>query len=72
LPQEITTAKWLQRQAKHPARGRITINLAEDDLIALSVVAQRKTVTSASYAREVIIRKLKREVPDMYKNRKTV
>jgi hypothetical protein len=48
LPQEITTAKWLERQVKHPARDRITINLAEDDLIALSVVSQRKGVTSAS------------------------
>ena len=72
MPQDITTEKWLERQAKHAARDRITIKLAEDDLIALSVVSQRRGVTSASYAREVIIKRLKRELPDMYKkNRKT-
>jgi hypothetical protein len=60
LSRDITTPKWLERQVKNPSRNRITVNLDEEDLIALSILASKNKVTAATYVRGLILKKTKR------------
>jgi hypothetical protein len=62
LSRDITSPKWLERQAKNPSRNRITVNLDEEDLIALSVLAHKNRVTPATYVRGLILKRVKRLV----------
>jgi hypothetical protein len=67
LSRDITSPKWLERQAKNPSRKRVTVNLDEEDLIALSVLAHKNRVTPAAFVRGLILKKIKRLVTALNK-----
>jgi hypothetical protein len=62
LIRDIKSPEWLARQAKNPARGRVSVNLEEQDLIALAILAHTNRVTPSAYVRGLILKKIKRLV----------
>jgi hypothetical protein len=69
LSRDLTSPKWLERQAKNPSRNRITVNLDEEDLVALSVLAHKNRMSSASFVRGLILKRIKRLVTASNKNK---